>query len=78
MISAEIVKLSRRTLARVFKTPVAAEVKEELDFHIEKQTREYQATGMSRDEARPACSRGPIREPLQSRFGPRKDRKEER
>ena len=52
MISAEIVKLSRRTLARVFKTPVAAEVKEELDFHIEKQTREYQATGMSRDEAR--------------------------
>ena len=52
MISAEIVKLSRRTLARVFKTPVAAEVKEELDFHIEKQTREYQATGISRDEAR--------------------------
>jgi hypothetical protein len=32
MISAEIVKLSRRTLARVLKTPVAAEVKEELDF----------------------------------------------
>ncbi len=52
MISAEIIKLSRRTLARVFKTPVREEVEEELDFHIEKRTREYQAMGMSRDEAR--------------------------
>ena len=34
MISAEIVKLGRRTLALVFKMPVAEEVKEELDFHI--------------------------------------------
>ena len=52
IISAEIVKLGRRTLARVFKTPVREEVEEELDFHIEKRTREYQAMGMSRDEAR--------------------------
>ena len=52
MISVEIVKLSQRTLARVFKMPVAEEVKEELDFHIEERTREYQAMGMSRDEAR--------------------------
>ena len=52
IVSAELVRLSRKTLARVFKTPVREEVEEELDFHIEHRTREYQAMGMSRDEAR--------------------------
>ena len=52
MISAEIVKLSRRTLARVFKMPVREEVEAELDHHLEMRTREYQARGMSRDDAR--------------------------
>ena len=52
IVSAEIVKLGRRTLARVFKTSVREEVEEELDFHLEKRTREYQDMGMSRKEAR--------------------------
>jgi hypothetical protein len=73
IVSAEIVKLGRRTLARVFKTSVREEVEEEVDFHLEKRTREYQDMGMSRKEARRVA---------EARFGdlPRvvSDREEER
>ena len=52
IIAPEIVKLGRRTLARVFKMPVREEVEEELDFHVAMRTREYEAMGMSAEEAR--------------------------
>ena len=51
-ISAEILRLGRRTVGRVFKTPVSEEVEDELAHHLEMRTRELQTKGLSREEAR--------------------------
>ena len=52
LISPGIIKLGQRTLSQVFKVPVRQEVEDELAFHLEMRTREYEASGLSRDEAR--------------------------
>ena len=42
LISPGIIKLGQRTLSQVFKVPVRQEVEDELAFHLEMRTREYE------------------------------------
>ena len=51
-ISPEVIRLGQRTLGRVFKTSVDQEVADEIEHHVQLRAREFEAAGMSPEDAR--------------------------